>query len=82
MNSPTKRTTKQLKDWITDAPERSHSPLQFSETSAAFKILDDEGDLISLHPPGDDDNGTKIVAELSRYVLLLVRLSILNLPEK
>jgi len=78
LDRPTKRTTKALKEMMVGS---LRYPLQFRETSAASKLLDVKEDLISLHPPGDDDNATKFVACLFNCCLQLVRLSISNLFE-
>jgi hypothetical protein len=85
LSSPTERTTSALKGWIGKAKENQgpfkYLPLQFRDTSAAYNLLDDEKDLISLHPPGDDDNGTKLVAKLFNCWLLIVRPLICNCLE-
>ena len=44
-------------------------PMQFRDGSAAWHLLDDKDDLLSLHPPGDDDYGTKIVSKLFGWLL-------------
>lgn len=73
LDSPTKRTTEALQRWIGAATKKKGLPrnldLEFSDRSAASKLFDVEGDLSSLHPPGDDDNGTRLVARLFQYFL-------------
>jgi hypothetical protein len=78
LDSPTKRTTEALQRWIGATTEKKgvsrKLDLEFSDKSAASKLFDVEGDLISLHPPGDDDNGTRLVAKLFQYLLSIYSL--------
>jgi hypothetical protein len=81
LDSPTKRTIEAVREWIGAAEiKRGFArtiDLQFNSNSAASHLFDNEKDLLSLHPPGDDDNGTKLVAKLFQWLLeiiLLVRL--------
>jgi hypothetical protein len=74
LQNPPKRTIKALKDYLKGAEPQTvdnddGDPPQFRATSAASKLFDDEEDLFSLHPAGDDDLGTKIVASLFPWLL-------------
>jgi hypothetical protein len=74
---PTEGTTNALQTWIGRANRNNGMDAnrsdQFRDTSAAKNILADREDLVSLHPPGDNDLGTTIVALFFGKVLPLLR---------
>ncbi|PMD32093.1 hypothetical protein L207DRAFT_590966 [Hyaloscypha variabilis F] len=48
---------------------RNLRPPQFLEDSAVTKMLKDDDDFVSLHPPGDDDLGTWLAAKCFGWLL-------------
>ncbi|KID82127.1 hypothetical protein MGU_10563 [Metarhizium guizhouense ARSEF 977] len=70
---PPRRTVEALQSYLGGARPRMRNsnnpeavsikgrPPQFQNNSAASHLFDDANDLYSLHPPGDDDLGTRIV---------------------
>lgn len=79
---PTEGTTNALQTWIRKASRPgtvANRCDQFRETSAAKDILANREDLVSLHPPGDNDLGTTIVAWFFGQVLPLLRVRLLPL---
>jgi hypothetical protein len=55
-------------------------PLQFMPKSAASTLFDDEKDMVSLHPPGEEDLTTQFVARAFGW-LLVVCIPTCNSPD-
>jgi hypothetical protein len=64
-----KKTGEMIKIKMEGNKERNLRPPQFREDSAMTTKLRDDDDFVSLHPPGDDDLGTLLVAKCFGWLL-------------
>lgn len=70
LSRPTKGTSKALRAFMKEKLDRDGDLLRPDQFRGATKnIINDLEDLVSLHPPGDDDFRTKIVASVFGQLL-------------